>query len=395
MNNHPRHIGVVTSARSDFGLLTPLLDALYSDADIRLGIYATGMHFSEVHGRTIDEIRNMPFAGEMVEIPSPAADDSAGAIGESMAQGLSGFTRAFAHEKPDILVVLGDRYDILPAVISALNFNIPVAHISGGEVTEGVIDDAVRHAITKMSHLHFTAHEDYSKRVVQLGEEAWRVITTGEPGLDNIADMGTAGRSEIFGDLSLSPEKPVTVLTYHPETLDPAASAGAIAAILDAADAIDSQIVFTCPNADAGSKPIIEAIEVYCAKRLDCRFHASLGRQRYFSLLRHADCMLGNSSSGIAEAPSFRLPVVDIGDRQKGRIMAANVISVAAKSRDITEAWRTALSAEFRDGLKGLKNPYGRGKAVEGIVSVLKTIALDRKLIVKKFYDLAFEEALR
>jgi UDP-hydrolysing UDP-N-acetyl-D-glucosamine 2-epimerase len=388
MNKPPRHIGVVTSARSDFGLLTPLLNALYGDADIRLGIYATGMHFSDLHGRTIDEIRSLPFAAMMVEIPSAPTDDSAAAIGESMAQGLSGFAQSFAREKPDILVVLGDRYDLLPAVISALNFNIPVAHISGGEVTEGVIDDAVRHAITKMSHLHFTAHEDYSRRVVQLGEELWRVTTTGEPGLDNIADFLTTGRSEIFDELSLSLERPVTVLTHHPETLDLAASAGAIAAILDAADAIDSQIVFTYPNADAGSQPIIEAIDAYCAKRPDCRFHASLGRNRYYSLLRHADCMLGNSSSGIAEAPSFRLPVVNIGDRQKGRIMAANIISVAANSRDIAEAWRTALSAEFRDGLAGLENPYGQEKSVERIVSVLKTVPLDRKLLAKKFLNL-------
>ena len=253
MNNPPRHIGVVTSARSDFGLLTPLLDALYGDADISLGIYATGMHFSDVHGNTIDEIRSMPFAGELVEVPCPPANDSAAAIGSGMAAGLAGFSEAFTSRKPDIVVVLGDRYDILPAVICALNFNIPVAHISGGEVTEGVIDDSIRHAITKMSHLHFTAHEDYSRRVVQLGEEPWRVTATGEPGLDAIESFDFKNRADVLDELGLSENSPITVFTYHPETIGPSESRADIDAILAAAAQVDSQMVFTYPNADPGT----------------------------------------------------------------------------------------------------------------------------------------------
>lgn len=388
-----RLIGIATSARADFGLLTPLIDALLDDPDVHLAVYATGMHFSPRRGETINEVRAHGLGDRLVEIPCFAAADTPLAIGESMAAELDGFAKAFAHARPDILVVLGDRFDILPAVVGALNFNIAVAHIYGGEVTEGVIDDSIRHAITKMSHLHFAANEAYARRIIQLGEEPWRVMTTGGLGLDGIDEAQKPQQAQLFAELGLAENRPVTILTYHPETLDQGGSVNAITTILAAADQIDSQIVFTCPNADAGSSPIIDAIRAYCGGRMDCCFHASLGRKRYHALLNYADCMVGNSSSGIIEAASFRLPVVNIGDRQKGRIMAAHVIQAEMAAKAIAGAWQRALTKEFRQSLAGLINPYssgpyGGGNAVKRILAVLKTTPLDRRLIVKRFHDL-------
>ncbi len=383
-----RRIGVATSGRADFGLLTPLLEALHGDPDISLCIYATGMHFSPRHGNTIEEVRSKSFAHNLIEIPCFPADDSPQAIGQSMASELAGFSRVFAGQAPDILVVQGDRYDIFPVAVAAINFNIPIAHISGGGVTEGAIDDSIRHALTKMSHLHFTEHEDYARRVIQLGEEPWRVTISGGPGLVGIRDIAYPPKPEFFKELGLAQDRPLTVLTYHPETIDPAGSDGAIAAILAAADEIDSQIVFTSPNADAGSRPIFRAIKEYCAKREDCRFHTSLGRTRYYAMLHYADCMVGNSSSGVFEAATFILPVVNIGDRQKGRILAANIIPAAVDAKEIAAAWLKALSREFRQSLAGLENPFGYGRAVELVMDTLKNTPLDKKLIAKRFHDL-------
>jgi UDP-N-acetylglucosamine 2-epimerase (non-hydrolysing) len=388
MSDAKRFIGVATSARSDFGLLTPLIEALVDDFDFTLKLFATGMHFSKQHGNTIDEIRNKGFADCLVEIPCFPVDDTPEALAESMAAEISGFGKAFAKDKPDILVVMGDRYDILPAAMAALNFNIPIAHISGGEVTEGVIDDSIRHAITKMSHLHFPSHEDCKQRLVQLGEEPWRITVSGEPGLDGIDRLSFKTRAGIYEELGFAEDRPLTAFTFHPDTLNPAGSTDAIATVLDAADKIDSQIIFTYPNADAGSQPIIDAIKSFCSDRKHCRFHASLGRVRYYNLLKYVDCMVGNSSSGIIEAASFNLPVVNIGDRQKGRLISKNVISVALSSGAIAEAWKKALSDDFRQSLAGLKNPFCDGKTVESILSVLKSTPLDKTLITKRFIDI-------
>ncbi len=387
MSNAKRFIGVATSARSDFGLLTPLIEALLADSDFAVKVFATGMHFSKQHGNTIDEIRDKGLADRLVEIPCFPEQDTPEALAESMAAELSGFGRAFATEKPDILVILGDRYDILPAAVAALNFNIPIAHISGGEITEGVIDDTVRHAITKMSHLHFPNHEEYKQRLLQLGEEPWRITVCGEPGLDDIDRLPFKTRADIYDELGFAEDRPLTAFTFHPETLNPAGSADAIATILDAAIKVDSQIIFTYPNADAGSQPIIDAIRKFCADREDCRFHASLGRVRYYNLLKYADCMVGNSSSGIVEAASFNLPVVNIGDRQKGRLSSNNVISVPLNADAIAKAWMSALSGDFRQSLANLENPFSNGKAVESILSVLKSTPLDKTLITKRFID--------
>lgn len=389
-----RHIGVVTSARSDFGLLAPLMRAIRDDADLTLSVLATGMHFSRRHGYTVDEIRETHFADELIEVPSAGADDSPGAVAATMARGIAGFAEVFQQGTLTLLVIMGDRFDALPAALAALPFNLPVAHISGGDVTVGAIDDSVRHALTKLSHLHFPAHQTSARRIIQMGEEPWRVTTVGEPGLDALRDFPFEDRETVFGGLGLDVDRPVSVFTYHPETLDPEGSKGAITAILAAADGIESQIVFTYPNTDTGSAAIIDAIEAYCRRRSDCQVHASLGRERYLNLLHSADCMVGNSSSGIVEAPSFELPVVNIGDRQRGRIISANIVNASTDTQAVARAWEKALDQAFRRKLSGLTNPYGDGHAVERILGRLKTVDLDRRLVAKAFHDLAGAEDL-
>lgn len=390
-----RRIGIVTSARADFGLLRGLMDAVRAAPTLELIVYATGMHHSRAHGYTLDEVKAAGFAESIVEVPSFQGGDSPEAVAATMAAGVSGFAAAFARRRPDILVVLGDRYDSYPAALAALPFTIPVAHISGGESTECLIDEAIRHSLTKLAHVHFPSHEVYARRIRQMGEEAWRVTLSGQPGLDALIAFRSAPREKIIRGLGLDPKRPVSVLTYHPETLAANNSADAIAAVLQAAAEIDSQIVFTAPNADTGNAPIRDAITAFAASHPECVYRESLGRDLYLELLNHADCMVGNSSSGIVEAASFKLPVVNIGDRQKGRLADRNVIACAGDAASIAAAWRRALDPAFRAGLAGLVNSYGDGRAVPRILAVLKSVALDRRLIVKTFADAATLEVSR
>lgn len=390
-----RRIGIVTSARADFGLLRGLMDAVRATPELELIVYATGMHHSRAHGYTLDEVKAAGFAEAVVEVPSFQDGDSPQVIARTMAAGVSGFAAAFARRRPDILVVLGDRYDAYPAALAALPFTIPIAHISGGELTEGLIDEAIRHSLTKLAHLHFPSHEVYARRIRQMGEEAWRVTLSGQPGLDALGAFQPSPREKIVRDLGLDPKRPVSVLTYHPETLAVEKTADAIAAVLKAAAEVDSQIVFTAPNADTGNAPIRDAITAFAATHPGCVYRESLGRDLYLELLNHADCMVGNSSSGIVEAASFRLPAVNIGDRQKGRLADRNVIACAGDATAIAAAWRRALDPAFRADLAGLVNSYGDGRAVPRILAVLKSVALERRLIVKTFADAATLEVSR
>ncbi|MBM3580963.1 MAG: UDP-N-acetylglucosamine 2-epimerase (hydrolyzing), partial [Alphaproteobacteria bacterium] len=378
-----RRIGIVTSARSDFGLLRGLIDAVRAAPELELIVYATGMHHSRNHGYTLDEVKAAGFAEALVEIPSFQGGDSPEAVARTVAAGVSGFAAAFAGLRPDILVVLGDRYDSYPAALAALPFAIPIAHVSGGESTEGAIDEAIRHSLTKLAHLHFPSHQVYARRIRQMGEEAWRITLSGQPGLDALVAFRPRPRADVIRVLGLDPARPVSLLTYHPETLAADKTANAIAAVLQAAHTIDSQIVFTAPNADTGNAPIREAVAAFAIARPGCVYRESLGRDLYLELLNHADCMVGNSSSGIIEAASFKLPVVDIGDRQKGRLADRNVIRCPGDAAAIADAWRRALDPAFRAGLAGLVNSYGDGHAVPRILAVLQSVPLDRRLIVK------------
>ena len=380
-----RKLAFVTSARSDFGLLLPLIRAAEADARFAVTVLITGMHLSG--GSSLAEIEATGLSSPLVKVEADPGDDSPARVAMAMGTAVSGFARALDRLRPDLLVVLGDRFDMMPAVIAALPLTVPVAHISGGELTEGVIDDSIRHAVTKLSHLHFPAMPEYARRLEQLGEETWRIHVTGEPGLDVIADHPYRPRDAVFAELDLDPGQPLTIFTLHPESMDPAGSAALIARVLAAADRVDSQIVLTHPNSDPGSAAIIAAITGFAANRPHCRLVPSLGRVRYLDVLNQADCMVGNSSSGIVEAASFHLPVVNIGERQRGRIAPANVLHAAAETDAVAEAWTKALSPEFRAGLADLSNPYGDGHAVERILAVLGGAELGPRLIIKKFND--------
>lgn len=383
-----KHIAVVTSARSDFGLLQPVIAALMADPAFSVTVFPTGMHHSRIHGHTIDEVRaTVPFA-RLHELPVWRDDNSAAAAGHLMASALDAFTTAFAAANPDLLLVLGDRFDMFPAVLAALPLKIPVAHISGGEITEGVIDDAVRHAVTKLSHLHFPSQKAYAERLGRMGEEAWRVTVTGEPGLDVISDFPFRPRAEVLGEINLDPARPLSIVTCHPETMAQTNTGPLIEAVLAAAGQVDSQILITYPNGDPGSDVIIEAIERFRDGRPGCAVRPSLGRHRFLDVLNQCVCMIGNSSSGLVEAASFALPVVNIGLRQAGRLAPRNVINLPEFTpQTVLAAWLRAIDPAFRAGLVGMENPYGDGHAVERIMKVLRDMPPDQKLLCKKFED--------
>lgn len=382
-----RVIGVVTTARSDFGPLLPLLRVLREFAGVRLKIYAGGTHFSSINGFSIDEVET-EFGDCVICVPCEINGDDPVDLTRTMAQSLAGYGLAFAATRPDILVVLGDRYDMIPVVLAALPFNIPVAHLSGGEVTEGVIDDAIRHAVTKLSHLHFAAAETYGQRIAQLGEEAWRIHVVGEPGLDLFRTMERLPKAEVYGEFGLDPKLPLSLFTYHPETIGFEDVSANIAEVLAGANLVpDTQILFTHPNSDTGSSHILTAIRAYQHARQGCRIVPSLGKQRYFQFLGHCDCLVGNSSSGIIEAATFGVPVVNIGTRQAGRIEPRNVLTVPTQRDVIADAWRTALSPAFRADLGDLENPYGDGRSSVRIAEILAKAPLSRDLVRKKFVD--------
>jgi UDP-hydrolysing UDP-N-acetyl-D-glucosamine 2-epimerase len=383
-----RVIGIVTTARSDFGCLRPLMQTVRDHPDLTLRIYIGGSHFSDVNGRSCDEVE-AEFGAATVRVPCTIDGDRPLALGRAMGEELAGFSAAFDRARPDILVVLGDRWDMIPAVLAALPFNIPVAHLSGGEITEGVIDDALRHAVTKLSHLHFPACEEYGRRLRRMGEEPWRIHVTGEPGLDSLAEITIPTKAECFGALGFDPDRPLSLVTQHPETIGFDGTAQHIGAVLAAAARIaeDGQILFTHPNTDTGSAEIITALHRFVADHPGTRIVPSLGRQRFFAVLAHCDALVGNSSAGLVEAASFKLPVVNVGQRQTGRIAPANVVSVPAEADAVLAAWRRALSPAFRAGLTDLVNPYGDGHAAPRITDVLATVAIDRDLLVKRFVD--------
>lgn len=382
-----RSVTVVTGGRSDYGLLYPLLRRIEAEPTLKLHLWATGAHFAREFGHTVDEILADGFSiAERIDMLM--ASDTPEAVSKSIGIGVLGFAQAYARCRPDILVGLGDRCELFAAVQAALPFNVPVAHISGGEVTEGVIDESIRHALTKLSHLHFVATEVYARRVIQMGEEPWRVHISGETGLDNIATMDFMAKEELERRIGMPLCPNLLLVTFHPVRRDPARGVCQVESLLAALDEISFPTLFTYPNADAGCAPIIEAIERYVATHPTSRSARNLGRRAYCSLMRYASAVVGNSSSGIVEAASFELAAVNIGDRQRGRLSAENVVDCDDEKRSIVEAILKATSPKFGESLRGMKNPYGDGHACERIVSVLKDIPLGRKLIVKRFHDI-------
>jgi UDP-hydrolysing UDP-N-acetyl-D-glucosamine 2-epimerase len=310
-------------------------------------------------------------------------------IAKSIGVGVIGFARSFSEHRPEILLVLGDRFEMFAATVAALPLRIPVGHIHGGELSEGAIDDALRHSITKMSHIHFVANEVYKRRVIQLGEEPWRVIVSGAPALDNLSQLRFLNRSQLEERHKINLVDPVLLVTYHPVTLEYEESEKQMIELLSALDNAEGTLIFTYPNADSGSQIVVDMLNDYCSSRKRAHLVVNLGTQSYFSLMRLARVMVGNSSSGIIEAASFRLPVVNIGNRQRGRLRGSNVIDAANERQQIEKAIKTALTTSFRESLKDLQNPYGSGGAANIISATLKNLELSERLLIKQFHDLA------
>lgn len=382
-----RSIAVVTGSRAEYGLLKSTLTAVTQSPDLALRLIVCGMHLEPTFGRTVDAIEADGFAISE-RIATWTGDDTPEALAAAISRGIAGFARVFAEARPDILLLVGDRYDMIAAALAALPFALPIAHIHGGELTEGAIDEAIRHSLTKMSHLHFVANSVYRDRVIQMGERPDRVLVTGAPGLDLIRTTPPTPRTELEQRIGMKfPSAPLLV-TFHPTTLEYAAAATQVQALMAALAAVDRPILFTYPNADTAASAIIAAIDDFVARSANAAVIKSLGTADYFGMMAIGAAMVGNSSSGIVEAPSFKLPAVNIGNRQRGRLRAANVIDCAPERDAILAAIARAVSSDFRTSLKELANPYGDGRAAERIVPALREVPVDASLIEKRFYDL-------
>jgi UDP-hydrolysing UDP-N-acetyl-D-glucosamine 2-epimerase len=383
-------IAVVTVARSDYGLYRPFLKALAADPGFELNLIVAGMHLMPQFGRTIEEIEADGFeAAATVDLAQ--GGDRPVDIAAAMGRGAVGFAEAYARIQPDLVVVHGDRFEMHAAAVAAVPFLIPIIHHDGGALTLGAIDDALRHSMTKLASLHFVETEAYAARVIQMGEEPWRVTVTGALGLDNLADVAllTPEAFQARFGVPLPPSRPPLLATFHPVTREYAETRTHMEAFLAAIEESGLPVVFTYPNADTGGQAIIEMIEAFVERHPEAWAVPHLGTQGYFSLMANAATMVGNSSSGIIEAASFKLPVVNVGHRQEGRLAPDNVITTGSTKAEILQGIRKAISPEFRMGLASLVNPYGDGHAAERMMTVLRqTDPKDPRLIRKTFHDL-------
>jgi GDP/UDP-N,N'-diacetylbacillosamine 2-epimerase (hydrolysing) len=382
-----RTVCVITGSRAEYGLLRWVMQGIKDDPDLSLQVIATGMHLSQEFGLTYREIEKDGFAiNRKVEMLT--SSDTPVGLAKSMGLGLIGFADALEDLKPDLIVVLGDRFEIFSAVAAALVARIPVAHIHGGEVTEGAFDEALRHSITKMSHLHFVAAEEYRKRVIQLGESPGRVWLVGGMGPDCISRLKLLERQELEDSLGLAFKKKNLLVTFHPVTLENSTAEAQMAELLAALEEPeDTQLIFTMPNADTGGRPMIRMVEKFAGEHENARCFTSLGQTRYFSCIAHVDAVVGNSSSGLSEVPTFKKGTINIGDRQRGRLQAASVINCDPERGCIAAAIKKLYSADFQESLRHVVNPYGDGGASRRVVERIKTCKLDG-IEKKPFYDL-------
>jgi UDP-N-acetylglucosamine 2-epimerase (non-hydrolysing)/GDP/UDP-N,N'-diacetylbacillosamine 2-epimerase (hydrolysing) len=381
-----RTIAVVTVGRSDYGIYLPVLRRIAADKSLKLRLIVAGMHLSPAFGETVKVIEAGGF--EVADrVDMLLASDSPEAVAKSMGLGTIGFAQVYSRKKPDMLLVLGDRFEMHAAVVAAVPFKIPVAHIHGGELTLGAIDDSFRHSITKMSHLHFVSTDVYARRIEKMGEEPWRVTVSGAPGLDNLHSIRLLDRADFGRRFGIRLTKDFLLVTYHPVTLENEDPARRFRTLLSALGSAGHATLFTMANADTGGHAINKLIRHHVATHRSAQFISNLGTQGYFSAMALATAMVGNSSSGIIEAASFKLPVVNIGNRQAGRVRGANVIDTGSSAQEILRGIRQACSPAFRRSLSSLVNPYGDGRAAERIVNRLKTQDLHGNLITKTFYE--------
>ena len=383
-----RKICVVTGSRAEYGLLRGLMRAIEDDPELDLQIIATNMHLSPEFGLTYREIEKDGFSISK-KVYMLLSSDTANATAKSVGLGFIGFADAYDDLKPDLVLVLGDRYEIISAVSTALFFKSPVAHLHGGEITEGAYDDCIRHSITKMSHLHFTSTEEYRRRVIQLGEHPERVFNVGALGIENIKKVHLMSKEELEDSVGFKLGEKSLVVTYHPVTLENSTADEQIQNLLEClAEIPDYKIIFTLPNSDTDGRVIIKRINDFVAAHSDWTIaFPSLGLRRYLSALSCATAVVGNSSSGIIEVPSFGIPTLNIGDRQKGRLAADSVVNCGTSKDEIREGLKRVLSVQAKIIAQSCKNPYEGNNTTNTILRVIKTYPLD-SLVHKSFYNL-------
>jgi UDP-hydrolysing UDP-N-acetyl-D-glucosamine 2-epimerase len=385
---HARTIAVVTGSRADYGLQYWLIRALHESPELTLRLIVTGTHLADAFGHTVDQIRadGFPVAAE---VPMIAGDDSERAMARSTGEGVIGMADAFKRLTPDLVVMPGDRFEILAAATAAMLMSIPIVHLHGGEVTEGAIDESIRHAVSKMSALHFVSAEPYRQRLIRMGEDPSRVIVVGAPGLDHFTRTPLPSLEALMTSVGLDASRPFLLVTYHPATRGAASPVDAVRQLLDALDRFpDHQVLITKANADAGGRAINAELERYAASRAGrVALVASLGTPRYLAAVTHAAALIGNSSSALIEAPAANTPTVNIGPRQQGRLRAQSVVDCGEDSRAIAGAIATVLTPEFTQRTAKSDPPYGRpGDSAGRMMTALAAVDLD-DLRVKRFHD--------
>lgn len=384
-------VAVVSGTRADYGLLRPTIAALSADPRFDLALLVSAMHLQEEHGMTIREIEadGHPIAAR---VPAGAAIQRPGDFARNLGTATVAFTDTLTACEPDFLLVLGDRFEILAAALAATGLAIPIAHLHGGELSEGSLDDAMRHCITKLAHVHLVATRRYAERVCQLGEEPWRVHVVGAAALESILSLQLLDRDALAGSLALEQlDRPLVALTLHAASLSPERAGEEAEAVVEAVDEVlngAGSVVLTLPNDDLGSRQVRERLLTWSGSAERVHAFPSLGQHRYLSLLSHADVVVGNSSSALIEAPAFELPVVNVGDRQRGRIQPDNVLDAPPSRAAVVDALRRALQPAFRESLAGMENPYGDGQVSRRVLEVLAAAPPREDLRRKRFVDL-------
>lgn len=385
-----KRIGIMTGTRAEYGLLKSLMQEINKDNDLELYLIVSGMHLSPEFGMTYQEIEEDGFEIN-AKVEMLLSSDSPAGISKSIGLGVIGFADEFQRADLDMLILLGDRYEALSAAICALVMRIPIAHLHGGELTEGAIDEGIRHSITKMSYLHFTSTEQYRNRVIQLGENPERVFYVGALGVENIKKINLMTKEELERAIHFEIDENTVIVTYHPVTLENNTVEEQFLNLLEVLDRNPKiRMIFTKANADTNGRIVNELIDKYAAQNSEraCAF-VSLGQKRYLSALKYCRIVIGNSSSGIIEAPSFGKPIINIGDRQKGRICADSVINCGYTQQEIQQAMETALTEEFENKARNCRNPYEKENTAANIISVIKDYLLNDKIKLKKgFYDI-------
>ena len=383
-----RKICVVTGTRAEYGLLRWVIDGIARSPVLELQLIATGMHLSPEFGLTVHEIESDGYRIDS-KVEMLLSSDTAVGVTKSMGLGMIGFADAFSAIDPDMLLVLGDRFEIFAAASAALIARIPIAHIHGGEATEGLIDESIRHSITKMAHYHFVAADEYRRRVIQLGEDPCRVFQVGGLGVDNVLRLKLLTREELEAALDFEFLSKNLLITFHPVTLEKDTSADQMDQLLAALDQLeDMGLIFTMPNADTDGRVLFEKIQAFCRERKNAKAYTSLGQLRYLSCIHHVNGVIGNSSSGLLEVPSFKKATINIGDRQRGRLKATSVLDCEPTTFSILQAIRRSFTSDFLSQVQSTESPYGCGGASESILRYLEDISFNIGSFKKSFHDI-------